>query len=66
MSSLESSIASSRGIDRPAPVTAALWLLALAAVIALVSFEQGQLTDGAPLLHELFHDARHLLGFPCH
>lgn len=45
---------------------AALWMLALAGVIALVSFEQGVLTAGSPVLHELFHDARHLLGFPCH
>ena len=61
-----SSIDSSTGLARPAPVVAGLWLLALAAVITLVSLEQGQLTDGTPLLHELFHDARHLLGFPCH
>lgn len=61
-----SSIESSPGLHHPVPVAAGLWLLALAAVITLVSFEQGQLTGGAPLLHELFHDARHLLGFPCH
>lgn len=45
---------------------AAAWTLALAGVVALVSFEQGLLTGGAPVLHEVFHDARHLLGFPCH
>lgn len=61
-----SSIDSSPGLTRPAPVAAGLWMLALAAVITLTGFEQGQLTGGAPLLHELFHDARHLLGFPCH
>lgn len=47
-----------------------LYALALAAaalsVLFLASFEQGALTGGAPVLHELFHDARHLLGFPCH
>lgn len=51
---------------RSEKLPAALWMLALSAVIALVSFEQGVLTAGSPVLHELFHDARHLLGFPCH
>lgn len=45
---------------------AMLWLLALTGVLFLVSFEQGVTTGGAPVLHELAHDARHLLGFPCH
>lgn len=43
-----------------------LWLLAFAAVLYLVTLEQGVLTSGAPVLHEAFHDARHLLGIPCH
>jgi hypothetical protein len=42
------------------------WALALSGVVFLASFEQGMLTAGAPVAHELFHDARHLLGFPCH
>ncbi|MEX1176886.1 MAG: CbtB-domain containing protein [Nitriliruptor sp.] len=42
------------------------WALVLSTIIFLVSFEQGMLTAGAPVAHELFHDARHLLGFPCH
>lgn len=42
------------------------WALTLSSVIFLASFEQGMLTAGAPVAHELFHDARHLLGFPCH
>lgn len=45
---------------------AALWMLVLAGTLFTVTFEQGALTGGQPLLHELFHDARHLLGFPCH
>lgn len=45
---------------------AAVWTVALAGVVALVSFEQGLVTGGEPVLHEVFHDARHLLGFPCH
>jgi hypothetical protein len=35
-------------------------------VLFLASVEQGAVTGGTPLFHELFHDARHLLGFPCH
>ena len=39
-----------------------------------VGYEQGLLVqlflggaaDTGNLLHELFHDGRHLLGFPCH
>lgn len=45
---------------------AALWMLVLAGTLFTVTFEQGTMTGGQPLLHELFHDARHLLGFPCH
>jgi hypothetical protein len=45
---------------------AALWLLVFAATLFIVAFEQGAVTGGQPLFHELFHDARHLLGFPCH
>lgn len=47
---------------------------ATVAAVALfaAAFDQGQLTglvasgvDGL-LVHETFHDARHMLGFPCH
>lgn len=44
----------------------ALTVLAASALVFLVGFEQGTLTSGSPVLHEAFHDARHLLGFPCH
>jgi cobalt transporter subunit CbtB len=44
----------------------ALTVLAASALVFLVGFEQGTLTGGLPVLHEAFHDARHLLGFPCH
>lgn len=43
-----------------------LWATSLLGVIFMASFEQGAVTAGTPLFHELFHDARHLLGFPCH
>ena len=43
-------------------------------VFAAVAFDQGALaslatnamSDSGGALHELFHDARHLLGVPCH
>ncbi len=54
------------GLTGSDALPAASWMFLLAAIITLISFEQGQVTGGAPLLHELFHDARHLLGFPCH
>jgi len=37
-----------------------------------VAFDQGQLAQlvraaaGDSTVHEVFHDARHMLGFPCH
>lgn len=54
--------------------------LAAAVMIAFgllfaVAFDQGQLAQLAQLaqaaagdstVHEVFHDARHMLGFPCH
>lgn len=49
-----------------------LWFLG-ALVLGLVAiyflgFDQGavSVTGKGMLLHELFHDARHTLGFPCH
>jgi hypothetical protein len=56
-------IPSLRAADRR---TAGLAFLALAGVLFAAMFEQGALTGGQPLLHELVHDARHLLGLPCH
>lgn len=42
------------------------WIVSLATIVFAVGFEQGAITGGTPLFHELFHDARHLLGIPCH
>jgi hypothetical protein len=53
-------------------VSAALWLAATAllALLALyfVGVEQGavSLFGSDSHVHEFVHDARHLLGFPCH
>jgi hypothetical protein len=49
-------------------------LLLLAAVMYIVAFDQGwlaglatnRLLESGGVLHEFFHDARHLLGVPCH
>lgn len=45
---------------------AVAWTTALTAVVFAVGFDQGAVTAGTPLFHEIFHDARHLLGMPCH
>jgi hypothetical protein len=58
--STHSSTAVSRGVSSLTFAAACL------SVLFLASLEQGAVTGGTPLFHELFHDARHLLGFPCH
>jgi hypothetical protein len=45
------------------------WLVTAMALMALyaLTMENGAtLKAGATVLHELFHDGRHLLGVPCH
>ena len=60
-----------RSVDLSA-ASAALWLTATAflALMALyfVGVEQGavSLFGGDSHVHEFLHDARHVLGFPCH
>jgi hypothetical protein len=61
---------SGRALLAPALAAGAL----LAAVGYAVAFDQGALAstmttamaESGGVLHELFHDARHLLGVPCH
>jgi hypothetical protein len=57
------------------PVPSAGLVLAVLTAVALlfaVAFDQGQLAQlvkaaaGDSTVHEFFHDARHMLGFPCH
>jgi hypothetical protein len=57
------------------PVPSASLVLAVLTAVALlfaVAFDQGQLAQlvkaaaGDSTVHEFFHDARHMLGFPCH
>ena len=58
---LTSPAVSARLIWTALAVTATLALMAY-----LVAFDQGALSQSGPLLHELMHDGRHLLGVPCH
>lgn len=45
----------------------AIGVLVLAAFAAYVLFqENGWLVSNWAMLHELVHDGRHALGFPCH
>lgn len=62
-------------LDGPTLLLPAVGLLAiLAAVMYATLFDQGALlspvttalAESGGVLHELFHDARHLLGVPCH
>jgi len=56
-------------IAKPIAIPAWTWLvlaLALATVYALTMENGLALRSGATVLHELFHDGRHLLGVPCH
>ena len=46
----------------PALLAAAAMLL----LVYLVQFDQGVVSQTGMFLHELVHDARHLLGVPCH
>lgn len=54
------------------PTNAVVLLTAAFALLALfaVAFDQSYLLTGAAhadnVVHEFFHDARHLLGVPCH
>ena len=54
------------------PVVATLTVLGAAGLLFAVAFDQGQLAQvvqaaaGDSTVHEVFHDARHMLGFPCH
>ncbi len=56
------------------PVGLGLLMIVTTALLLLfaVAFDQGQLAalaqagSGDTVVHEAFHDARHILGFPCH
>jgi hypothetical protein len=45
------------------------WLMVAALLVALlylVSFDQGAVSQGGMFLHELMHDGRHVFAVPCH
>jgi hypothetical protein len=71
MSDRPTTSARTRSVDLSA-ASAALWLAATAflALLALyfVGIDQGavSLFGSDSHVHEFVHDARHLLGFPCH
>jgi Probable cobalt transporter subunit (CbtB) len=54
------------------PAAALMALLGATSLLFAVAFDQGQVAAlaqaafGDSTVHELFHDARHMLGFPCH
>ena len=51
----------------PVPVWAWLVVALAAAALYLLTMENGlALAAKATTLHELFHDARHFAGVPCH
>ena len=53
-----------------APIRIPLWSWVVLAVALLGSYlmlqENGLVLSQWETLHELFHDGRHSLGFPCH
>ena len=53
-----------------APIDVPWWSLMVVAVALFGSYvmlqENGLLTSQWMAVHELFHDSRHALGFPCH
>ena len=75
MSASQSSVGNRTGvIDTPAGsvIDTALWLTG-ATVLALIAYyflgyDQGAVSvfGSDTHVHEFVHDARHLLGFPCH
>src|SRR2546430_11671413 len=47
-------------------VPAFIWLIAALALVAIFTMILSNGVAGASTLHELFHDARHFIGVPCH
>lgn len=59
-------------VDTGACVGLASSVLLAVGLLFAVAFDQGQIASlvqaaaGDSTVHEVFHDARHMLGFPCH
>ena len=60
----------SRGTATRIPTWAPLAMVLAVALLWLVNYESGEVMSllgrASALLHETFHDGRHLLGVPCH
>ena len=60
----------SRGTATTIPAWAPVAMVLAVALLWLVTFESGEVMNllgrASLLLHETFHDGRHLLGVPCH
>jgi hypothetical protein len=64
----------SRPLGAPVPWWAWVAVGLVALLVFAIGYDQGQLLEPvlgkaattSNYLHEFFHDARHLLGFPCH
>ena len=63
-------IAVPQGQSSPIPRGGFAVLAAAVALLWLVTFEGGVVSEAlgqaGTFLHELFHDGRHLIGVPCH
>lgn len=58
-----------QSVSAPVPRWGFLLLAAAIALLWLVTFEGGPVSEAigqAGALHEVFHDGRHLIGVPCH
>jgi len=54
------------GLAFPIPLRQLMpWMLLGVAILGVLLFLLG-MYQGSAWLHELLHDGRHLLGFPCH
>lgn len=54
---------------QPIAVPVWAWLVAMLAVVSLFAITMANsatLAHSGNVLHELFHDARHFVGVPCH
>lgn len=64
------SITVPESVSVPIPRSGFLLLVAAIALLWLVTFEGGLVSEAigqaGSFLHEGFHDGRHLLGVPCH
>jgi Probable cobalt transporter subunit (CbtB) len=74
MMSHSTALPTTRPISTPAPVPlrellpwAIFGLLIAIIAVYFIGAEQGAISIfGGQYVHELMHDGRHLLGFPCH